>query len=73
MTKYQGNKMIDSDDDSIFSKKSPIVEVMNEELSVHSVELLKARLVVLRSEIKRTDQAILDKGLAAQSAEEFFK
>ncbi len=64
---------MDSDDDFILPKKSPMKAMMSEELTVHSVELLKARLVALRLEIKRTDQAILDKGLAAQSAEKFFK
>ena len=65
--------MMDSDDDFILPKKSPVVEMMNEELSVHSVELLQARLEALRSEIVRTDQAILDKGDAKKSAENFFK
>lgn len=65
--------MMDSDDDYILPKKSPVTEMMNEDLAVHSVELLKARLAALRSEIERTDQAILDKGLAAQSAENIFK
>ncbi len=63
----------DFDDDLGLPKNSPAVSLVAEELSEHSVEVLKKRLDVLRMEIKRTDQAIADKGDARVSAESIFK
>jgi uncharacterized small protein (DUF1192 family) len=45
-------------------KNSPMMVMRAEDLSVHSVELLKIRLQVLKAEIDRTDQAIVDKEIA---------
>ncbi len=65
--------MTDCDDDAPLLKDSPLAVMMKEDLSVHSVEVLKARLEALREEIVRIDQAIADKGDAKNSAESFFK
>lgn len=65
--------MTDMDDDFPLPKDSPLKLMIKEDLDVHSVELLKARLEALRAEIGRTDQAISDKGDAKQSAESIFK
>ncbi|MCK5424808.1 MAG: DUF1192 domain-containing protein [Emcibacter sp.] len=65
--------MTDFDDDFPLAKNSPIMEMMKEDLATHSVEVLKARLQALGSEIDRTEQAITDKGAAKESAESFFK
>lgn len=63
----------DFDDDLGLPKNSPVVSLVAEDLTEHSVEVLKKRLEILRTEIKRTDQAIADKGEAKSSAESFFK
>lgn len=65
--------MTDFDDDFPLAKNSPIMVMMKEDLATHSVEVLKARLQALGSEIDRTKQAITDKGDAKESAESFFK
>ncbi len=65
--------MTDFEDDLPLAKDSPLVMMMKEDLAVHSVEVLKARLESLRTEIDRTNQALADKGDAKQSAESFFK
>ena len=54
-------------------KKSPVMVMRAEDLSVHSVELLKIRLQMLKAEINRTDQENVDKGNAKQSVESYFK
>jgi len=73
MTKFQGNKMTDSDDEFSLPKDSPLVMMIKEDLEMHSVEVLRARLVALRAEINRTEHAIVQKGDAKTSAESFFK
>lgn len=62
----------DFDDEDGLGKDSPLSLMVTEDLSVHSVAVLKIRLEVLKTEIKRIDQAIIDKGDARQSAESFF-
>lgn len=64
---------IDFEDELDLPKGAPLDLVMKEELEVYSVEALKNRLLVLKTEISRTEQAIVDKGDARQSAESFFK
>ncbi len=66
-------KFSDFDDDLDLPKNSPVVLLVAEDLTEHSVEVLKKRLDILKTEIKRTDQAIADKGEAKNSAESFFK
>jgi len=63
----------DFDEEYDLPKGAPVAQVMAEDLAEHSVEALKARLAALRAEIKRTEQAIADKGDARLSAEQFFK
>ncbi|MBL4800996.1 MAG: DUF1192 domain-containing protein [Emcibacter sp.] len=63
----------DFDDEIFFPKNGPIAIMRMEDLSVHSVEILKKRLEVLKIEILRTEQAIIHKGDARESAENFFK
>lgn len=65
--------MTELGDEFPLPKNSPLGLMLVEDLNVHSVEVLKARLDALRAEIDRTDQAISDKGDAKQSAESFFK
>ena len=63
----------DFEDESSLAKGAPLSLMVVEDLSVHSVAVLKTRLKALKTEIKRTDQAIIDKGDARQSAESIFK
>jgi len=63
----------DFEDDGPLTKKSPVVLMQAEELELHSVAVLKERLLALKAEINRTERAIADKGNAKQSAESFFK
>lgn len=65
--------MTDSEGGFSLPKSSPVMVIMKEDLTAHSVEVLKARLNALRAETDRTGQAIADKGDAKQSAESFFK
>lgn len=64
---------IDFDDETDLPKGAPVAQVTAEDLTEHSVEALKIRLAALKAEIKRTEQAIADKGDARLSAEQFFK
>lgn len=65
--------MTDDDDELGLPKNSPMVLMVQEDLTEHSVEVLKARLGALKKEIYRTDQSIVEKGDAKQSAESYFK
>lgn len=65
--------MTEFDDDFPLPKTSPVAVMIKEDLTLHSKEVLMARLEALRAEIDRTNQAIVDKGDAKQSAESFFK
>lgn len=53
-------------------KNTPMIDVLAEDLTLHSVELLTMRLDAIKGEISRTEQAITQKGDARQSAESFF-
>ena len=53
-------------------KNTPMIDVLAEDLTAHSVELLTMRLEAIKGEISRTEQAIAQKGDARQSAESFF-
>jgi len=63
----------DFDDESDLPKGAPVAQMRTEDLTEHSVEALEARLAALKAEIKRTEQAIAEKGDARLSAERFFK
>lgn len=54
-------------------KSSPLIQMMKEELDVHSVESLKERIKALKAEIIRTEQEINNKGSARETAEDIFK
>jgi len=63
----------DFDDELVMLKESFAASLMKEDLAVHSIEILNLRLEVLKAEIKRTNKAIVSKGDAKNSAENFFK
>lgn len=62
----------DFDDEVALAIDAPLSLMGPEDLSVHSVAVLKIRLLALKAERKRTDQAIIDKGDARQSLESLF-
>lgn len=64
---------IDFDDEPDLPRGAPLDLLLREELEGYSVQALKNRLLALKAEISRTEQAISDKGDAKQSAENFFK
>lgn len=62
----------DFDDELDLPKNSPMAAMTGEDLTAHSVEILKIRLDAVKAEIIRTEQAISDKGDAKNSAESYF-
>ncbi len=61
------------DEELDIPKGSLLKQLMDEDLSVHSLEALDDRVSVLKVEIKRTEQAIESKKAAHTDADSFFK
>lgn len=61
------------DDELDIPKGSLLKQLTDEDLEVHSVEALKNRINVLKTEIERTDAEINNKKNAYADADSFFK
>jgi len=62
------------DDDEIdIPKGSLLKQLIQEDLSVHSVDALRDRIAVLKAELERTEQEIGNKKTAHADADSFFK
>ena len=61
------------DDELDIPKGSLLKQLMDEDLTVHSLEALNDRITVLKSEIERTETEQGNKKTAHEDADSFFK
>lgn len=62
-----------NDDEIDIPKGSLLKQLMNEDLTVHSIKALDDRITVLKSEIARTEAEKSNKKTAHADADSFFK